>query len=248
MLTLFVWLLLGALLGYGTYALLTWWEFGDHVGSAPLDPLLDRFIPDWEVAERHETAVYAPLDQTYTAIRGLDLEDSWVVRLIFRLRKLVMGGKEAIYRGPRTMVDRARAMGWGVLAEVPGRIVIMGAVTQPWKANPVFRPLPADDFIAFNEPGYAKIIWAIGAEPSGWNASTACTETRVKLTDPASRRRFRSYWAMVAPGVRLIRQVLVHRVRSEAETMSRLRPAPEPASAGSGRRPQSPRQELRAGG
>jgi len=35
-----------------------------------------------------------------------------------------------------------KALGWGVLAEVPGREIVMGAVTQPWMANVVFRALP----------------------------------------------------------------------------------------------------------
>jgi hypothetical protein len=221
MTTLMLLLLLSGLLGYAIYAVMTWWEFGDHVGSAPLDPLLDRFIPDWEVAERHETTVHASSDQTYMAVRMLDFDDSWIIRLIFRLRQLVMGGKTVPYPGPRTALDRALALGWGLLAEVPGKMIVMGAITQPWRPNPTFRSLPPDEFYRFNEPGYAKIVWSIGAEPAGWNQSLACTETRVKLTDPASRRRFRGYWSLVAPGVRVIRQLLVHQARAHAERMAR---------------------------
>ena len=220
MTTVLLWLLVGSLLAYVTYAVMTWWEFGDHVGNAPLDPLLDRFIPDWEVAERHETVVQASTDQTYLAIRTLDFEDSWVIRLIFRLRMMVMGGRPVAYNGPRTVLDRAKAMGWGMLAEVPGRAVVLGAVTQPWRAAPVFRPLRPAEFAAFNAPGYAKIVWSIGAEVSGWNSSTACTETRVMLTDPRSRRRFRLYWALVSPGIILIRKMLLRRVRKQAERWS----------------------------
>ena len=59
MTTLLLGLLAVCLAGYLTYAVMTWLEYGNHVGSAALDPLLDRFIPDWEVAERHETMVRA---------------------------------------------------------------------------------------------------------------------------------------------------------------------------------------------
>ena len=222
MTTLLMLLLVAGLLAYAIYAVMTWWEFGDHVGSAPLDPLLDRFIPDWEVAERHETTVYASADQTYMAVRTLDFDDSWIIRLIFRLRQLVMGGRTVPYTGPRTALDRALALGWGLLAEVPGKMIVMGAITQPWRPNPTFRALPPDEFSRFNEPGYAKIVWSIGAESSGWNQSLACTETRVRLTDPASRRRFRGYWALVAPGVRVIRQLLVYHARLEAERTARV--------------------------
>ena len=69
-----------------------------------------------------------------------------------------MGGKTAEYSGPRTELDRALAMGWGVLSEVPGRSIVLGAITRPWNACPVFLPLPADEFATFNEPGCAKIM------------------------------------------------------------------------------------------
>jgi hypothetical protein len=221
MITLLMWLVAGALLLYASYAVITWTEFGDHVGSAPLDPLLDQFIPDWEIAERHETTVRAPSDRTYLSLRGLDFDDSRIIRAIFRLRQVVMGGRTDAYDGPRTVLDRARAMGWGLLAEVPGRTIVLGAVTEPWRANPVFRPLPPDEFAGFSEPGHAKIIWSLGADPAGWDYSVAATETRVKLTDPASRRRFRWYWALVSPGILLIRRRLLQQARKKAERLER---------------------------
>jgi hypothetical protein len=210
-----------AMIGYLGYMAVTWWEYGLHVGSANLDPRLDRFIPDWEVAERHEIEVHAPIDTTYRAFRTADFEESFLISWIFRLRQLVMGGKSVAYSGPRTVLDRCLAMGWGVLSEVPRQSIVLGAITQPWNAAPVFRPLPPEEFAAFNEPGYAKIIWSIGAEPAGWNASLACTETRVRLTDSVSRRRFRLYWAAVSPEILLIRRILLRRVRREAEQAMR---------------------------
>ena len=206
-----------AILAYLGYMVATWWEYGVQIGSENLDPLLDRFIPDWEVAERHEIEVSAPLDQTFLVFRTVDFEDSLIVRWIFRVRQFMMGGTAFPYTGPKNVVDRGLAMGWGVLCEVPGRTLVLGAVTRPWNATPVFRPLPPEEFAAFNEPGYAKILWSIGADQCGWNRSLATTETRVKLTDPVSRRRFRLYWAAVSPGILLIRRVLLRRVRREAE-------------------------------
>ena len=47
---------------------------------------------------------------------------------------------------------RLYAIGWGVLAEVPGREIVMGAVTQPWLADVVFRPIPPEEFASFHEP------------------------------------------------------------------------------------------------
>src|SRR5947208_6990648 len=84
-----------------------------------------------------------------------------------------------------------KALGWGVLAEVPGREIVIGAVTQPWMANVVFHALPPAEFAAFDEPEYAKIVWTLRADPIAAGESLFRTETRVNTTDPEARRKFR---------------------------------------------------------
>lgn len=79
-----------------------------------------------------------------------------------------------------------------------------------------FRALPPDEFAAFDDPGFAKIVWTIRAEPIGAATSRFCTETRV-ATNAESRKRFRRYWTLVSPGVRLIRRESVRLVRGNAE-------------------------------
>ncbi len=75
-------------------------------------------------------------------------------------------------------------MGWGVLAVVPDREIVIGAYTQPWHQHVTFRPLPPEEFAAFSEPGYVKIVWTLAAEPAGPGESVFITRTRA-----AARRR-----------------------------------------------------------
>ena len=84
-----------------------------------------------------------------------------------------------------------------------------------------FRALPPDEFAAFNAPGFAKIAWTIRAEPTGPETSRFYTETRVATTDAEARKRFRRYWTMVSPGVRLIRRESLRLVRADAERRHR---------------------------
>ena len=86
----------------------------------------------------------------------------------------------------------------------------MGAVTQPWLPNPVFRGLPPEEFAAFAEPGYVKIIWNLRADPIAPVHSIARTETRAVATDRKARVAFRRYWPFVSPGVWLIRELGLH--------------------------------------
>jgi hypothetical protein len=109
-----------------------------------------------------------------------------------------------------------------VLAETPGREIVMGAVTQPWKSEVVFRALPPDEFASFDEPGYVKIVWTLRADAIGPADSMAITETRVTTTDAFAREHFRRYWAFVSPGVVLIRHMSLRLVRRDAEQRYRL--------------------------
>jgi len=121
---------------------------------------------------------------------------------------------------PKPLLPWAEALGWGVLAQIPGREVVLGAVTKPWESNVVFRPVPAEDFADFREPGYVKIIWMLRADPVSANESIARTDTRVTTTDPAARARFRLYWAFLSPGILLIRRVALAMVKKEAERLA----------------------------
>jgi hypothetical protein len=106
----------------------------------------------------------------------MDLRQSPVVRGIFKSREWIMGGRAARDPVPRGLLAQMRAIGWGVLAEVPGREIVMGAVTQPWMADVVFRALPPDRFAAFDEPDYVKIVWTLRSDPIGDGESMFRTE------------------------------------------------------------------------
>jgi hypothetical protein len=112
-------------------------------------------------------------------------------------------------------------IGWGVLAEVPGREIVMGAVTQPWLADVRFRPLSPAEFRAFREPEYVKIAWTLRVDSTGPGESIFRTETRAVATDQAARVKFRRYWALASPGIRLIRRLSLGPLRADAERRAR---------------------------
>jgi hypothetical protein len=181
------------------------------------DPLLDRFMPIYEVVERHHIRVAAPAEITFAAASETDLLSSPISRAIFRAREVILGSAPDMTARPRGVLALTKSIGWGVLADVPGREVVMGAVTQPWKANVTFRPLPPEDFAAFNEPGLVKIAWTLRADPINAAESVFRTETRVIATDATARKKFRRYWSLLSPGIIIIRAVMLQPVKQEAE-------------------------------
>jgi hypothetical protein len=216
------WLTAGAGLAataYAAYVATRWYRYGRltrHVDAEDRDALLDHLMPMYEVTERHHVRIAAPAEITFAAAAEMHLEHSSIVRAIFKAREWIMRshpGREQ----ERPFLAQMRAIGWGVLAETPGREIVMGAVTQPWMADVVFRPLPPDEFVAFHEPDHVKIAWTLRADPLGVTESIFRTETRVVTTDSVARAKFRRYWAFASPGIVLIRWALLGPLKTEAE-------------------------------
>lgn len=205
---------------YAMYVGVAWSRYGrvKHQSSGEnADALLDRFMPRYEVVERHHIRVGAPAEIAFAAATEMDLQQSPVIRAIFKARERIMGSHAARGPVPRGLLAQMRAIGWGVLAEVPGREIVMGAVTQPWLADVVFQALPSDTFAAFDEPDYVKIVWTLRCDPIGDAQSMFRTETRVSTTSPTARAKFRRYWSLVSPGIILIRWLSLGPLKAEAE-------------------------------
>jgi hypothetical protein len=213
-----------AAVGYVALAARAWIRFGCSPRSGSpeeRDPLLDRFIPMYDIVERHHIAVNAPASVTMACARTIGTTDACLSRAIFRARELVLRADRM--PPPRGgLVASLREIGWGVLTEEPSGELVLGAVTRPWEPNPVFRSVPASAFAAFAEPGVVKIAFTLRADAVGPGASTFRTETRAVATDADARRLFRRYWAMVSPGVALIRVALLKPIKRAAERQTRV--------------------------
>jgi len=210
------------------YVALTWLRYGHP--SSPTgderDPLLDRFMPAYDVVDRYHAAIPAAADVAFAAACEIDLQQSPTIRAIFKGREWILRSQPDTTSRPPGLVAWTKTMGWGVLAEVSGREIVMGAVTRPWDANPVFRALPPEAFAAFDDPDYVKIVWTVRADPAGAEKSVVRLETRAIATDAAARLKFRTYWAFLSPGIILIRRVALRLVKIEVERRARTESSP----------------------
>jgi hypothetical protein len=209
---------------YGAYIGTTWLRFGRVRPAAgdERDPLLDRFMPVYEIAERHHINVGAPANISFAAACDVNLEGCAVVRAIFHGRALILGSKPDQSPRPSRLLDAVQRLGWRVLADDPGREIVLGAVTRPWDADVVFRSIPPEEFAAFDEPGYVKIAWTLRAAPARVGSSIVRTETRAVSTDRAARAKFRRYWSMFSPGIVLIRRMMLDEIKRDAERRARV--------------------------
>jgi hypothetical protein len=177
-------------------------------------------MPVWDVRERHEFIVQAPLHIVDKVARALDIDALPLVRAIFWLRGKVMRSQPAPETGQRSFVARTQALGWGVFVDTPG-LYISGAVTQPWLPDVIFTALPGESFATYDEPNQVKIVWTLEAYAAGPDLTVFASETRVRATDSTARRRFLRYWSVTRFGIVLIRLLVGRAIRRQAEALAR---------------------------
>jgi len=185
--------------------------------AVEFDPQLDRLMPEYDIVERHRVRIDAPPHVVFAAAQHVDLQQSLLIRLIIKLRALAMGATLRESNHPRGLIAETTSMGWGILAEIPGKALVMGAATQPWCADVIFRPLASGAFATFSEPDQVKIVWTLRVISAYPHGSVFITETRAVATDAAARAKFRHYWTRVKPGVVAIRWILLRLLRKEVE-------------------------------
>jgi hypothetical protein len=105
-------------------------------------------------------------------------------------------------------------IGWTLLGETPGSEMVLGQVSRPWKATATSSdsPMTPQRFVSFDSPGFAKIATGLRVDPYGDRSCILTMETRVAVTDDASRLRFRRYWLLVGPFSDLIRRTTIRRL------------------------------------
>jgi hypothetical protein len=177
---------------------------------------VDEFLPAFDFNEVHFAHVNAPPERVLRAVRELTARDVPLMVVLMAVRSL-----PALVRGRRPapsgrLLDGFERAGFVMLAERPGELVL-GAVGRFWTAAGGIRPVSAEEFAGFAEPGYARaaIDFRAVEQPSGRTLLT--TETRIQATDDEARRRFARYWRVVHPGSALIRRGWLRAVQRRAE-------------------------------
>jgi hypothetical protein len=99
--------------------------------------------------------------------------------------------------------------GFILLAEDPGREVVVGSVGKFWQPTIDFAQVTPKSFTAFSEPGYGKLAWCLRVDPRQGGSAWVTIELRVGATDAGSLARFRSYWRLIGRFSRAIRHAVL---------------------------------------
>lgn len=166
--------------------------------------LIDEFLPEFDFNEVHRARVPSTAGAV-AAAKDATPGEMPLVRLLFALRSgpaLLTRGRGLPRAKDRSLAAQMVEFGFVPLAETDDEIVL-GFVGQPWKVYGGSMPRlhSAEEWRGFAEPGYVKAV--MNFREAGGQLET---ETRIKATDPASRRRFARYWRLIRPGSGLIRR------------------------------------------
>ena len=170
-------------------------------------------LPQWHFRERHRHPTSAPAAALIDAVEAVTWAEIPVMRSLMRIRS---AGRLPLMANHRVLDDMA-TLGFTVLARTEDEVVV-AAVGRPWAPSGRRAPRlrdqanPAGYFVAFDDPGWAKMAVNFRA-----GDRELTTETRVLVTDERSRRAFRRYWLLIRPFSGLIRRrwlaALVRRAR-----------------------------------
>jgi hypothetical protein len=179
--------------------------------------LLDDFASRPDFSELHRVEIDAPSDAVWRALWTADLDAAGIVKTLLLLRSL-----PGLLRRPSGAMGRRWRLtlpvllgspGFGLLAEEPGREVVMGIAGRFWRPAGGVLPFERRRFLGPLPALTARAVTSFALEELGPGRTRLSTETRVVCADAAARRRFRAYWLVIRPWSGLIRILWLRAVR-----------------------------------
>ena len=195
--------------------------------------LADDFLPFYDVSDEVATVVDADSDTVWEALMNVDLLDVGkrvplagvlgALRMLPEIVSHLLHGERPPH-APESMRLRELAEmspeqgGWILLGERRGEAIGLGLVGKFWRPVIQYEQVSADRFRDFDEPGYAKTVYALSIRPLPDGRSILSGLMRTATTDEHARRWFRRYWTFgVGSGAHVLVHALLETVRNTAE-------------------------------
>jgi hypothetical protein len=200
----------------------------------PEPQLAEAFLPVYDVSDAVATVAETDRETAWEALLDVDLlklgREAPLVGMLGALRMLpeVVGHLlhgERPAKPPESMrlLDLPSIPmyegGWILLGERPGEEIALGLVGKFWRPVIEFARIEtADQFRAFDEPGFAKTVYDLSVRELEPNKTLLTGLMRTATTDEHARRWFRRYWTFgVGSGAHILVGALLDSARRAAE-------------------------------
>jgi hypothetical protein len=196
--------------------------------------LAEDFLPVYDVSDAVATAAESDRETAWRALLEVDLlklgREAPVVGMLGALRMLpeivghlLHGERPAKPPASMRLQDLASIPmyegGWILLGERAGEEIALGLVGKFWRPVIEFaRITSADEFRAFDEPGFAKTVYDLSVRVLDAHTTLLSGLMRTATTDEHARRWFRRYWTFgVGSGAHILVGALLGSARRAAE-------------------------------
>ena len=200
----------------------------------PDSQLAEDFLPVYDVSDAVAAVAEADHESAWLALLDVDLvklgREAPLVGMLGALRilpelvgHLLHGERPA--KPPESMRLRdlpsipMQEGGWILLGERPQEEIAFGLVGKFWRPVIEFARIgTADEFRAFDEPGFAKTVYSLSVRELKPNRTLLSGLMRTATTDERARRWFRRYWTFgVGSGAHVLVCALLDSARRAAE-------------------------------
>ena len=196
--------------------------------------LAEEFLPVYDVSDGVAVVVEAARPVAWQALLDVDLlklgREAPLVGMLGALRMLpevvghfLHGERPAKPPGSMRLRDLAGIPiyngGWILLGERPNEEIALGLVGKFWRPAIEFAPVgSAAEFREFDEPGFAKTVYALSASELDSGRTLLSGLMRTATTDEHARVWFRRYWTFgVGSGAHILVGSLLESARRAAE-------------------------------
>jgi two-component system chemotaxis response regulator CheB len=185
--------------------------------------LIDAQMPDWEQRLTRAEPVDATVEQTYRAIREVDLRTSALLsasRGNHPVPDEFLRRTAGAPRQPRHETfgfERLPAKGFKVVADDGSTGLVLGFIGRWWQADYGRVAWNPEDLATFDRPGYGVGAWSLTVLGYGERSSVLVTEVRLRCTDAAARHALGASFALTSPLIAAMGQPMLRLIRQTAE-------------------------------
>ena len=166
--------------------------------------LLDKYMANFDFNEIHQTEINASPAEIYPLLKKIDFTQSWVIKLLFGLRKL-----------PKEMknLEGFIKVGFMLLEEKDDEEIVLAFLGNKRGIHQI----SSAEFQDFNEKGHVLGAWNFSLSKLAEKKTLLTTETRVFCTDKKAKFLFSLYWFFIAPFSAWTRRIMLKLIKEEAE-------------------------------
>ena len=183
--------------------------------------LNEKYLPACHFNEKHAMNIAAGQAEVMAAALNYRPESDLIFRCAITAREFPMRMLDLLKRRSGTYQPAFSMDNFTLLEQRGDDELAFGLAGKFWK--PDYGQTPVRDgaaFLAFSEPGAAKLVLSFEAERLDDAHTRLTTETRVFCLDQEAQRKFTPYWYLIRPVSGLLRRRMLVSIRRKTASGS----------------------------